>query len=634
MLAPTEPGVHVITAMAATQLLKTSLLENVFGYHAHLDPCPMLLVQPKDDAAKAFSKERITPMIRATPALAARVGSARTRDSDETLNFKSFPGGFLALVGAGSPDNLARRPVRIVSYDEIDKYPVTREGDPLDLGDERMASFVGWLSIRACSPTIEDESRIDDSYQASDQRRASLQCPACGHRQFPEFFRHVEWDREGETHLTRTARIYCEACGHGWSEGERLRALSTIRWHQTRPFDCCGARHAPLEAYEAAWRVDGLADPVEAIWDWWASERWAVYRATCPTCRKWAVDNQHAGFQAGKLYSPWPKDTPAAQAEKWIRAAGDEDKKQTWWNTQQGRPYRRHSGKELKSEALAARVEVWPALVPDGVAVLTAGVDVQDYRLEIELVGWGRNEESWSVDYHVIDGEISDPATQGQLDAYLKSLWERADGRRFAIQAACLDSGGHHTQAVYTFAKERLGRKIWAIKGESARDGQRNPVWPTKRPSSRSKKTFRPIILGVNAAKDAIRDRLLKTAPGPGYMHFPADRDLGYFAQLTAERMIVRQAAGKKYRTWELPEGRANEALDCRVYAYGALCGLMHMGLRLNREADRLGAAATPIAETPEPAPAETPPDAPPPPPPPAPRPRKPLHQRLAGGGS
>ncbi|MFM2092860.1 MAG: hypothetical protein RLZZ127_3349, partial [Planctomycetota bacterium] len=118
--AVTEPGVRTITVMTCTQLLKSSVLENVFGFFAHLDPCPMLLVQPKDAAAEAFSKERIAPMIAATPVLADLVGTRRTRTSDDTLTFKSFPGGFLALVSAGSPTNLAMRPIRVALYDEVD----------------------------------------------------------------------------------------------------------------------------------------------------------------------------------------------------------------------------------------------------------------------------------------------------------------------------------------------------------------------------------------------------------------------------------------------------------------------------------------------------------------------------------
>ena len=597
MLAVTEPGVHIITAMVATQLLKTALLENVAGYFAHLDPCPMLLLQPKEAAAEQFSKERITPLIRCTPVLRELMGSPKTRTADETLLFKGFPGGFLALAGAGSPDNLARRPIRVLLCDEVDKYPVTREGDPIALAEERTATFgVNWLSLRVCSPTLEGECRIDTSYGESDQRRASVACPHCAQRLFLDFFRHVQWDKDGAEHRPETARIYCDGCGVAWSEGERLRALATVQWHQTRPFTCCGVRHVPLDDYDRALRA-GDADPVAAVWDWWSGPRHAVHRAKCSCCGAWPVSNRHAGFQAGKLFSPWQKDRPADIAAKWLAAQGDDERLKTWWNTQAALPYRSHIGKELKLEALLARGEVWAAEVPDGVAVLTAGLDVQDDRIEAEIVGWGRNEESWSIEHLVLEGDPGEPALWDQVDALLRRAWHSASGRPFTIEAACIDSGGHHTQRVYDFAKARLGRKIWAIKGEAARNGQRSPIWPTKRPSARSKSSFRPIILGVNAAKDAIRSRLALEAAGPGFMHFPADRDVGYYAQLTAERLILKVAAGARFRVWELPSGKANEALDCRVYAYGALCGLLHFGLKLNRRADHVAgetAAAPP----------------------------------------
>ncbi len=232
--------------------------------------------------------------------------------------------------------------------------------------------------------------------------------------------------------------------------------------------------------------------------------------------------------------------------------------------------------------------------MPDGVAVVTVGVDVQDYRVEIEVIGWGRNEESWSIAYHVIDGEFSDPKVQVQLDMYLQRRWQRADGRGFEVMAACVDSGGHHTQAVYDFCKARIGRRIWAVKGESARSGRRSPVWPTSRPTSRNKKAYRPVIIGVNAAKDTISSRLAKDVAGPGYMHFPTDRDLNYFGQLTAERSVLVVKAGQRYRVWELRPGRANEALDCRVYGYAALCGLLHFGLKLNKRAEDIAVISIP----------------------------------------
>ncbi len=594
MLAVTEPGVRTITAMCATQLLKTELLLNIFGFLVHMDPCPILILQPKDDAAQQFSKERLQPMIAATPVLRDRVGG-----SEETLTYKPFPGGFAGLVGAGSPDNLARRPIRAVLADEINKYRPTKEGDTLVLVDERTATFgLNSLSVRACSPTIEDECAISDSYAQSDQRRATLACPHCGHRMFPMFFQHVHWEKDAKGgHLPKTARMCCEACGAAWSEGERLKALHTTRWHQTRPFECCGARHVPLDDYKAAWTELGDSEAAVAkVWSWWfdADEgRYAVYRARCPDCGSWPIDNSHAGFQAGKLFSPSQKDKPSDQARKWLDAKGNHDKELSWWNTQQGLSHRPMASKALTVDTLLARREVFEAEVPFGVAVLSVGIDTQDYRIEIEVVGWGRDEESWSIDYHVIDGEFSDPAVQAALDAYLKRVWRRADGRTFEVMAACFDSGGHHTQAVYNFAKARLGRRIWAIKGASERDGQRNPVWPTKKPNKRSKASFRPIILGGNAARDIIRSRLVLEVPpagrpAPGYMHFPADRDVGYFQQLTADRLSLKEIGRRKVRIWETPSGKANEAADCRVYAYAALCGLLHFGLQLNKRADAL----------------------------------------------
>lgn len=624
MLAVTEPGVHVITVMACTQLLKTEFINNVFGFFAHLDPAPMLFVQPKDDAAEQFSKERIIPLIKATPVLRELITPNRKRrratkaqrereeaagvEPENTLTFHQFPGGFLALVGAGSPDNLARRPVRVVLYDEIDKYPVTREGDPLRLGDERTASFVNWLSIRVCSPTVEDESRIAKSYAESDQRRASVSCPHCGHRQFPDFFKHVDWSKDEDgRHLPRTASLYCEACGSAWSEGERLRALQTIRWHQTRPFKCCGLTHSPLDAYDKAWRAAKSGDdasPVDRIWDWWAGERWAVYRAKCPTCGEWGIDNEHAGFQAGKLLSPWNKDQPRDIAKKWLDAQGDEDALQAWWNTQMGLPYRPRIGREVKGSVLLERREVWAAQVPDGAVVIVVGVDTQDDRLEYEVVAYGRGEESWSLDYGVLEGDPDQDEVWQRLDAILLQTFYRADGRPFKVAAACVDSGGHRTQAVYAFCRARRTRRIWAIKGDSETSGNRSPVWPSGRATRRRAKDYKPFIIGTNAAKDRISSCLQIETPGKGYMHFPADRDAGYFDQLTGERLVVKKRAGKSYRVWEAKRDQAHEALDCRVYAYAALWGLIvQHKFDIDREAEKVGAAKeTPVvrADTPE----------------------------------
>jgi phage terminase large subunit GpA-like protein len=271
---------------------------------------------------------------------------------------------------------------------------------------------------------------------------------------------------------------------------------------------------------------------------------------------------------------------------EWLRVKDDPLARQTFINLVLGEPYEDRGERALNEAKLAARTEVWAAEVPDGVAVLTASGDVQDDRVELETVGWGRNEERWSIDHEVFEGDPESDELWERVDAYLMRQWRRADGRPFKVEAACIDSGGHHTQKVYDFCKARIGRRIWAIKGESARGGARSPVWPTKRPSARNKATYRPIIIGVNAAKDTIRARLHIEEPGPGYMHYPSDRDINFFAQLVSERSVTKLVNGQKFRIWELPPGRANEALDLAVYSYAALCGLIHRGLKLNRRAD------------------------------------------------
>lgn len=170
-----------------------------------------------------------------------------------------------------------------------------------------------------------------------------------------------------------------------------------------------------------------------------------------------------------EVIQPLAKDKLADIAEKYLKAKGDPDKELAWWNTQMGLPHRPNYGKRLPVDVLLARREVFNAEVPEGVAVLTAGIDTQNDRLEVEVVGWGKDEESCSVAFDVIEGDLESAEPLLRLDAYLKQVWRRADGRGFTIMAACHDSGGNYTQKVYEFSQERLGRRIWAIKGESAK---------------------------------------------------------------------------------------------------------------------------------------------------------------------
>ena len=567
MMAVSEPGVRRITVMCCTQLMKTSILENIIGYHAHLNPCPILLTQPKGDAVKTFAKEKLAPMVRATPALAT-ILQDRARGGQDTIHYKEFPGGFLALESAGSPTNLAMRAIRITLADEIDKYETTKEGDPVVLLEERAATYgLNALHVRTCSPTWEETSRIWKSYQQSDMRRAYVACPHCHFEQTLDFFRHVQWQKgdDGE-HFPATAAIYCENCGAEWSEMDRQSIITTkgsVKWYQTRPFICCDVRQEPMANRRWKWDAEAF-----------------VGRACCKVCNKEALSNHHAGFQASKLYSPF--NSIVDLAEKWIVSKDDPETKQTFYNTQLGIPFSVQATKAANAHVLLSRLETYPATVPIGVACLTAGIDVQsggsanEGRIECEVVGWGRGEESWSIEHKVFLGNPSKPEVWTALDEYLNGGFDYERGGRLAIRAACIDSGGHNTQDAYNFARARVNRNIWAIKGANDRSGQWSPVWPAPNVKPEKFRTgWRPIIIGVNAAKEAVRNQLLVDEVGPGYAHFPIGRSEDYFNQLTSEQLVLEKKDGFTIRRWVLKKGHANEALDLRVYAYAALQGLL-----------------------------------------------------------
>jgi phage terminase large subunit GpA-like protein len=357
--------------------------------------------------------------------------------------------------------------------------------------------------------------------------------------------------------------------------------LQDIRWFQTKNFICCG---------------NGQDPRVTRSWDYDPLRK--IGYAKCVECGSRAVPNTHAGFTASKLYSPYT-NMPKLAA-KWIEAEQDIESKQAFYNTQLALPYKIEATKEVSSKTLSSRSEIWER-IPDSVFVITVGADIQSGgdgsigRIEAEVVGWGIGEESWSLGYHTFTGDPARPEVWKEFDELLLSTFEREDGRKMRILGTCIDSGGHNTEEVYKFCLARVGRNIWAIKGASDRLGQWLPVWPAsefrrtrrrRRRSQSNHERYRPVIIGVNSAKEAIRQRLLIKEPGPGYCHFPAGRPSGYYDQLTAERLVFARKGGMTIRRWELSSHRANEALDVRVYAYAALQGLINdKGFKLERVA-------------------------------------------------
>lgn len=511
MDAISDPAVHTVVVMSSAQVGKTEALLNAVGFFIDQDPSPVLLLQPTIEMAETFSKDRLAPMVRDTPALRGRIKDPRSRDSGNTLLHKVFPGGHITMAGANSPASLASRPIRIALMDEVDRYPTSAgtEGDPVTLARKRTTTFWNRKIILTSTPTVKGQSRIEAAYAESDQRRYLVACHACGHEQRLSW-QQVRWP-DGEP---EAAEYACEDCGSFWSDADRWSAIRRGRWEATADFR-------------------GVA-----------------------------------GFHLSELYSPW---VPLAEiVRNFTDAQGSAERLRAWVNTSLGETWEER-GETVDAAGLRALCEVYgPDSLPEGVRTLTAGVDVQDDRLEIEIVGWGEREESAGVEYVVLYGDPAQTQVWADLDAVLTRADFRTEtGRSLRISAACIDSGGHFTEAVYRFCRDRFRRRVYAIKGMA---GPR-PVWP--KVGSRNTATRDTVFMvGVDTAKETLYARFRLRDPGPGYCHVPADPSLGYddhwFDGVTAEQKVTRYREGRPYSVWVCPKGKRNEPLDCRVYAYAA----------------------------------------------------------------
>lgn len=517
-----EEGVQTVVVMGSSQWGKTACAVNVVAYHIARDPCPILVVEPTvDPMAKDFARNRLEPIIAATPILKQTVSKKRSKDASNTTLAKTFRGGSISIGGANSAASLAARTVRLLVLDEVDRWPpeLPGEGSTIAIALKRTQAYGRRKRIlMLSSPTLEG-GPIHSWFQRGDQRRFHVPCPACS-TMHPFEWRQVRWTAQDPL----TARLHCPACDHPINDAERVAILTGGAWRPDKP-DRRDKSLISFHLWEAYSPLSSLSEIV-------------------------------GGFLA------------ARERQK----AGDRSEMHTWQNTTLGEPVALDDGEGVEPSGLLLRRETWPSGVdvPAGACCLTMGVDVQDARLEALVIGWGPGDESWIVDRHDLPGDTSQPEPWRQLDALLDLQYQHESGQKLMIQATCIDSAGHRTTLVYDWAAAKAARGVYAIIG---RDGQR-PIL-----SSPSRKTWgsygREVDLytiGVDAAKALIVSRLRLTEKGPGFIHLPhtdwCDEEL--IAQLASEKLVTKWHKGIPVQVWK-PTRARNEGLDMFVYAIGAL---------------------------------------------------------------
>ncbi len=505
-----DPAVETIVVMSAAQVGKTECLNNILGFIIDQEPSPILVVQPTLEMGQAWSKDRLAPMLRDTVTLRGKVQDVSSRESENTILHKAFTNGHLTISGANSAASLASRPVRIVLCDEVDRYPQTAgtEGDPVKLAFKRCATFWNRKKLVTSTPTVRGVSRIERFFEESDKRLFYVPCPHCGEYQVL-VWKNVKWPRdETGAYLPLEAAYVCEFCQKPITDA-----------------------HKPAILARGEWR---------------------------PTAKSRGV----AGFHLNELYSPWVKFGDIAA--DFLEAKKSPDTLQVFVNTSLGEVWD-ESGETISDDLLMSRREQYYAEVPEDVVVLTAGVDVQDDRVEVEVVGWGAGEESWNIDVREFHGDPSRDEIWKQLDAYLQRDWKHETGAKLKIASTCVDSGGHFTQTVYSWVKPRQIRRVFAVKG-SNQPGR--PI--VGRFTSGNNQRVKLFPIGTDTAKELVYARLKIETPGPSYCHFPLEREAEYFKQLTAEKLVTKFFKGRMSRKWVAIRKR-NEALDMRVYATAAL---------------------------------------------------------------
>lgn len=530
MDAFTDPKVQRIVMVAASQVGKSELELNIIGYIIDEDPGSILFVHPTTIDAKEFSKLRVAPEIRDCPTLRRKVAAPKSRDSGNTVLQKTYPGGILTMCGSTEAHALASKPIRYVIGDERDRWATSAgtEGDPWGLAMARQTTFYNAKAVEVSTPTVKNASAIADSYAEGTMERWKSKCPHCGE------YHEIQWKDiryEYETKEVNKKKTYkvtsilyvCPGCGAVSDEVTMKR--QPARWEAENP--------------------DAYAQGVRSFW-------------------LNAFVSQWAGWEKIIL--------------KYLNAIGNSRKLQVVYNTCFGELWEDRGDLE-DEDSLMARREEYPAELPEGVLVLTAGVDTQDNRMEYEVVGHGHFGETWGIEKGIVMGRPDDDATWTELDKVLfDRVFRFADGLGLRLSMTFVDEGGHFTQDVRRQCRSRIGKKVFDIKGFPGPD--KPYTGPPKQMkivvNQKMVGTCWQYQIGVDSGKVMIMDNLSVKSPGSKYCHFPKRDDYGpgYFAGLLSERL---EYDAEKRQPWvwkKIPGHERNEALDCRNYALAAFKAL------------------------------------------------------------
>lgn len=506
------------------QFGKTEVAVNALGYIMDQAPGPIMVCLPGEVSQKKWINQKLNPMIEETPAVQRALTSINSRDSSNTKDFKDFIGGQLYIEHAGSPARLKSTTVKYLIVDELTEFAgnLSTGDDPLMMLEDRTSAFPAtYKRLYISSPGIKGVCRTDELYQKSDQRKFFMPCPHCADLIIFEWS-GLHWNKDG-SHV----RYVCPECACEIEEHHKTDMIQKGRWVATNPGPALRGYHINALYYQI-----GLGP------------RWATL------------------------------------VEMFLQAHNDPARLKTFLNSRLAEAWEDPSMRAVKLNVIADRAEPYRLRVaPLGVCAITAGVDTQDNRLAVQIVGWGKGMACWVLDYIELMGDPADDAVWVALTELLNRPIEHINGHSLSIQATAIDGGGHRTEAVKDFVRRRMVRRPMVIFGAVPNNA---PV--LSRPKAqdvnwRGQYNKRGVMIqhvGTVAVKNVLFGRM-STDGDKDYsarlLHFSEDLPKEYFTGIVSETFNPRT------NRFETKRGARNESLDTLVYAYAAA---HHHELRLH----------------------------------------------------
>lgn len=520
-----------VVCMVSSQQFKTQVALNWFGSTVHQSPSNFLWLMPTGTLQKRIAG-RIDKTIAAVPVLRDLVAKPNSRDAKNNLDIKEYIGGSLFIATAGSAANLSELPARRVAIDEVDRCEenVDGEGDPIKLAESRQTTFKhNKKSYYYSSPTIDGESRIAELFESGTKRKALAECVHCGHAQ-ELIFENLVMKDDG------FAMYPCSECGGMHQESDKTKMFAKGLW----------------------------SEPIGG-------------------------DGETESFCANSMFLPYGwlswsdlmKEHAAAQEKL---DAGNDALMIVFFNTRLARTWKR-TVQAVSFQALKDRAEpIRLRFAPHDVLLITAGVDTQDNRLAVHIVGWGRGLKAIPLDYVELIGDPAENVVWDQLTELLNTKILHESGHELLIVATLIDIGGHRGEAVKNYVRSKRIRCAIAGFGATKINAQplsKGSLQDVNWKGVYDKKGVMIHAVGTVEIKHVVFGRLVKDEgkpPEERMIRFSNEFEDSYFAG------IISESYDRKTKRYVKKPGGRNEQLDTLVYAYAAL---HHSTIRAHRYTEK-----------------------------------------------